>query len=50
MFDPLTSSAGVLLGLAAVADVVVAIIAVRSAIKLAVRVGLVGHYTVGVIG
>jgi hypothetical protein len=56
MLDPLTSSTGVLLGLAAVAAVVVAIIAVRIAIKLAVRVGLVagvalvGLYTVGVIG
>jgi hypothetical protein len=53
MFDPLTSSTGILLAMIATAS---AIIAVRIAIKLAVRVGLVagvalaGLYTVGVIG
>ncbi|WP_394742193.1 hypothetical protein [Natronococcus roseus] len=55
MLDPLTSSTG-LLALAALALVLVTILAVRVAIKLAVRVGLVagvalaGLYTVGVIG
>ncbi|MDG5818273.1 MULTISPECIES: hypothetical protein [unclassified Natronococcus] len=56
MLDPLTSSTGVLLALAALVLVLVTILAVRVAIKLAVRVGLVagvalaGLYTVGVIG